>query len=378
MLTFSVLGALRERTRAVVSLFTNRARRAVDAGIGAAGGAEEDNSGSKPGAKTNGNAANAATDQWAVLETTLNELHELCLSVWHLQLSLVTVKDGTSPLWDALALDHASLTEPFWAQLSAKLSGAIALPARRALHRDYPRLYRTLRDFAHRCMASYEMMQLEKPHRIEEEAALATLLHPLAGLMTAHVSRCKRRLKKAADAMFGAVSHPTTTSAAATAAAATGGVGGGSSRAAEESKTTLLCRAMTRELADARDVPPVLEAVVTEITTTCQFVATECLKRVERNPAALNVVTQTAVHLGNASIHNSMVSLESTLRCCLRDDLETACLHLVNAQDTIAQLLVEVLRKMDDAHAATFRGTVLTLYVPTVLLASKVNPRAPE
>jgi hypothetical protein len=125
LLAFAALGSLREKIRTAVSISANRARRVVDAGIGAS------------------ESESKNENQWSILEATTTELHELCLSVWHLQYVLLRVKDPSSPngatLWEISGLEQ-TLTEPFWIQLAAKLSGALALPGRRTLHRDYPRL----------------------------------------------------------------------------------------------------------------------------------------------------------------------------------------------------------------------------------------------
>lgn len=144
LLAFSALGLLREKVRTAVSISSNRARRVVDAGIGA--------------------AENEGDSQWTVLETTSSELHELCLSVWHLQYVLLRVKDTSGSnqsvsLWELSGIEQ-SLVEPFWTQLAAKLGGAVALPARRTLHRAYPRLYRALQELARKATSSYEMLQV--------------------------------------------------------------------------------------------------------------------------------------------------------------------------------------------------------------------------
>lgn len=183
LLAFSALGLLREKVRTAVSIVSNRARRVVDTGIGA--------------------SESEGDDQWSVLETTCSELHELCLSVWHLQYVMLRVKDASGKsLWEESGLEQ-TLTEPFWVQLSSKLSGALALPARRTLHRDFPRLYRVLFELARKSMLSYEMLQLPPPHRLDEAAALSSLMRPLAGVATAHASRTRRRLAKVCFCFFG-------------------------------------------------------------------------------------------------------------------------------------------------------------------------------
>lgn len=100
LLAFWALGGLREKIRTAVSICSNRARRAVDAGVGSA----------------------ELEEPWGALEATQSELQDLCLSVWHLQHVLVRVQQpggNGGSLWDGAGLEE-SLCGPFWAQLAAK------------------------------------------------------------------------------------------------------------------------------------------------------------------------------------------------------------------------------------------------------------------
>ncbi len=335
LLAFAALGTLREKIRTALSISSNRARRVVDAGIGADEGSTE--------------------DQWTPLETTAAELHELCLSVWHLQHVLVRAKDPVTgaSLWELARLEQPSISEPFWVQLAAKFAGALALPARRSLHRDYPRLYRVLRDFTRRSMLSYEMLQLVPPHRLEEATALAALLRPVAALGVAHTSRTKRRLAKSSEVLLA-----------------------GTSRVIDETRAGLFCKTLTKELVDARDAAPVAEAVAAEVRWAVQHVGEEVQKRMERGAGELSVATQTPAHQANASLHNLMLAIEGALKSVIfslpRDYEDSA--HLAAALATSATAQKQLVGALAAGMAANssaahhFRSAVLPLYQPSKLL----------
>jgi hypothetical protein len=333
LLAFAALGTLREKVRTAVSISSNRARRVVDSGIGADEGGE---------------------DQWAALEATCGELHELCLAVWHLQHVLLRTRDppGGPTLWEAAKLEQPTLTEPFWVQLAAKLGGALALPARRSLHRDYPRLFRLLRDFTRKSMLSYEMLQLAAPHKLEESVALAALLRPVAAVALAHTARSKRRLARAAEGLLA--------------------VG---PRQPDEARAGLYCKTLTKELLEARDAPAVGEAVAAEVRASVQQVAEEAVRRMERSPAELSVATQTPAHVGNAALHNLLLAVEGALRSvCFslpRDYESSPALAAALASClTARRQIVSALAAAMAANASAgqhFRSAVVPLYQPSKL-----------
>lgn len=341
LLAFSAIGLLRDKVKTAVSITSNKARRVIDAGIG----------------------SDESKDQWPVFESTLSELHDLCLSIWHLQFVLVKVKDPNSGLylWDSSGLksDQDTLTEPFWVQLSAKLSGVLTLPARRSLQRDYPRLYRALHDFARKSMSSYEMLQLQHPHRIMELDAFESLLKPLSSLSVGHLNRTKRRFKKVSDGIF--VPKPS------------------------EEKSLILCRAFAREIIDARDVSSILELVTVEICSTTKVVIQEGLKRVEKNVSFLNVATPTQQHLLNASVCNTFLAIEGSLTSLLytlqRDwpKLSEAIEICRNGQITIFQPLSDAFKSNVAAgHFLAFKNAILPLYKSSKTLKTLLDPICSE
>ncbi len=375
LLVFCAMGALRDKVRTAMSITTNRARRSVDAGIGAfvcettAGATVDDHSGKDEPC-------------WTALDATLGELQSHCVAVCHLQGLLLRTKDPLTglTLWATLCREEedpaaallATLVEPFWVQLAAKLSSAVTATQRRALHKDYPRLRRLLHDFVRRVVCSYEMTQLPMAggHRMTEAGALAHLVRPLGSLEVAHLDRAKRRLKKAADLLWPKV---------------------------DDARTTALCHAMAREMSDARGAGAACAASVAALVVeTTKAVAHECVSRADRNVAT--VVTQTQAHVNNAALISALLLMESCMHSLLftatavaADDavgdespidgggvgamaklealLQDACASCQTATRTIFSHSVAQLRGAAAAQNTTeleaFRQTVLPLYKPS-------------
>jgi hypothetical protein len=329
LLAFAALGILREKIRTAVSISSNRARRVIDAGIG----------------------ADESSNPWPSLEVTTAELHELCLSVWHLQHVLVRAKDPSTgkTLWESSRLEE-SITHPFWVQLAAKLAGALALPARKAVHQEYPRLFRLLRDFCQKVMLSYEMLQLQSPHRIDEPVALKLLMKPLSGVALAHVGRTKRRLARGAQTLFGSSTI--------------------SNQKIDDAKIAVFCKVMTKELVEARDAPPIAEDVSLEVLSGVKLVAAEIKKRMEKEIAELSVATQTPAHMTNAGYYNTMLAIEGSLKSVMfslgRDFESNANLKaavevcLETEREICLPLTVAIKGNISASHA--FRNAVLPLY----------------
>lgn len=303
-------------------------------------------------------------DQWPALESTLTELHELCLSIWHLQFVLIRVKDPSTgqSLWEASGLgqDQETLTEPFWVQLAAKLSGVLTLPARQSLQRDYPRLYRALQDFARKSMTSYEMLQLHAPHRIGEADALQSLLKPLSSLETGHLNRTKRRFKKATELLF--VPKPS------------------------EEKTIMLCKAFAREIVDAREVPVVMQAIAKQVVVTTKSVVEDGVKRAEKSVSVLSVATPTQQHSLNASITNVLLAVEGSLKSLQLSlqqyDLQclsTAIENCHQGQISVGKPLAAALKSnIASGHYQTFKNAILPLYKSSPALKTLIGPICAE
>jgi len=334
LLAFAALGTLRDKVRTAVSISSNRARRVVDAGL----------------------TEVSQEDAWGAVEATAGELHELCLGVWHLQHVLVRCRDPTTgcSLWETASLPQ-SIVEPFWVQLAAKFSGALALPARRVLHHDYPRLYRLLTDFCRKSMHSYEMLQLQAPHRVTEEAALSFLLRPLTSVAQAHLSRCKKRFQNVAQSIIPPSQGPS------------GGVA--APPRISDSKIVAFCRTVTKELVDARDAPPVLQAVTEEVLETMEKIASGFRKRMVRNVTELSIATQTPAHQGNASFYNTMLAIAGSLRSVMfslgKDFQHPLLLKAVEVCENVERDICEPLAgavKMNLSAAHVFRSSVLPLY----------------
>lgn len=307
LLAFATMDLLQEKVKTAVSIATNRVRRTVD---------EQD-----------------------LEKKGVGELHDICLSVWHLQYVLVRVKEPSSgrPLWSYFT-DVTTLTAPFWTQLAAKLSGSLV----NQRDADYPRLYRILRDFCRKVMSSYEMMQLTPPHRLFEDSSLETLLKPLAPLSQAHVERTRRRFKKASDVLF------------------------------KTSSSDRLCKVVTKELVLARHAPPILDDVCKEVFTLVRTVVEECVKRAEKNSTLLSVPTQTTTHQLNASMYNIALALEATLKSFaltvtqeLEERFNPSIQHCTTAQRMILTPLGAVLKSVSAETLTAFRSSVLTLYRPS-------------
>lgn len=324
-------------TQTAVSVTTNRSRRAVDAGVGA--------------------VADASSELcWQALEATLTELQSHCVSVAHLQGLLLRTKDpltGTV-LWETFQLQDealaertgerrtATLFEPFWVQLAAKLSSAVTAASRRALHKNYPRLWSTLRDFVRRVVFSYEMMQLAPGFRVAESTALELLVSPLSSIEAIHIDRAKRRLTKAADALF-----PTP----------------------DDERTAELCRVMVRETTDARDVCSVRVAAL--VVDLCMRVTAEAVQQAEKHPVA-SLTTQTQAHAALAALVNALRLLEGCLESLLlTDDLDPLRASVVTcqaAQRAILSPLRAALERDGPQSASVFKSAVLPLFQPSPLL----------